>query len=422
MKHQKAKWLFLLFVYLVNKNICNAQQWGTPQSFGGSNPTTSNKLNAVFFPDYTTGYAVGDNGTILKTNDAGLTWTVQTSGTTKNLKALYFAGTYDGWACGAGGTILRTTNGGTTWQPLTSGTTQTLNAIYFTGSVGFVAGTNGTVLKTTNNGTNWSTAGNSSTITTTQEYTTLSYSISPSSSYDQILLMGKTTIGLFTNDSPYPLGNYWVARSAPSNRMSSAVCYYGGLTQVVSVGLSSSGLVKRSNDFGNTWSNATISPTVGLPAQLNSVHFIDQSVPYGWTVGALGKIYNSINGGYTWSQQTSNTSQNLNGVYFLTTNQGYAVGDNGTILLYGNPTTTYIKENNKENNTIEVYPNPATTELNADLSFKPTSVKIYDITGKQVIGANEFPINVSEIENGIYFMEIHSENGVLTKKIIVSKQ
>ncbi len=40
--------------------------------------------------DATTGYAVGDNGTILKTTDGGANWTAQTSGTTNNFFSVSF--------------------------------------------------------------------------------------------------------------------------------------------------------------------------------------------------------------------------------------------------------------------------------------------------------------------------------------------
>ena len=39
-----------------------------------------NGLNAVFFTDPYTGYAVGEAGTILKTADGGTTWTIYSSG------------------------------------------------------------------------------------------------------------------------------------------------------------------------------------------------------------------------------------------------------------------------------------------------------------------------------------------------------
>ncbi|HRG01377.1 MAG TPA: T9SS type A sorting domain-containing protein [Bacteroidia bacterium] len=70
---------------------------------------------------------------------------------------------------------------------------------------------------------------------------------------------------------------------------------------------------------------------------------------------------------------------------------------------------------------IKVYPNPATSILNADLPFKSTSIKLYDITGKQIIETTAFPINTSWLENGIYFIEIQSENEMIKKKIIISK-
>ncbi len=69
----------------------------------------------------------------------------------------------------------------------------------------------------------------------------------------------------------------------------------------------------------------------------------------------------------------------------------------------------------------KIYPNPVTSQLNADIPFKPQSIKMYDVAGKQVIETNTFPINISELENGVYFMEIHSENERIRKKIIVTK-
>jgi hypothetical protein len=58
------------------------------------------------------GYAAGDQGTILKTNDAGLTWNSQQTGTTQNLNKIYFSNLVEGYAVGENGIILRTVDGG----------------------------------------------------------------------------------------------------------------------------------------------------------------------------------------------------------------------------------------------------------------------------------------------------------------------
>ena len=58
------------------------------------------------------GWAVGHAGTILRTSDGGIVWTLVRNVTANNLKAVHFADVDHGWIVGEYGTILRTTNGG----------------------------------------------------------------------------------------------------------------------------------------------------------------------------------------------------------------------------------------------------------------------------------------------------------------------
>jgi hypothetical protein len=58
------------------------------------------------------GYAVGDQGTILKTSDAGMNWLPQQSGTTFRLNKVHFKDFDFGFAVGENGIILKTTTGG----------------------------------------------------------------------------------------------------------------------------------------------------------------------------------------------------------------------------------------------------------------------------------------------------------------------
>jgi photosystem II stability/assembly factor-like uncharacterized protein len=70
-------------------------------------------IEGVDFPTADTGFAVGWAGRILRTNDSGVTWNEQTSGTSTNLNDVSFASdALTGIAVGEGGIILRTTNGG----------------------------------------------------------------------------------------------------------------------------------------------------------------------------------------------------------------------------------------------------------------------------------------------------------------------
>jgi len=77
-----------------------------------------------------------------------------------------------------------------------------------------------------------------------------------------------------------------------------------------------------------------VAQTSGTNQSLNSTYFI--SATQGWAVGDNGTILTTANGGVTWSQQSSGTIQNLKYVCFISSNLGWAVGDGGTILETNN--------------------------------------------------------------------------------------
>jgi photosystem II stability/assembly factor-like uncharacterized protein len=123
-------------------------------------------LYSISFTDANTGTIVGSglyscvNGicdtlkaAILRTTNGGATWTSQSSGTLATLIGVHFTDANTGTAVGGGGTILRTTNGGTTWINQSSGTTNSLLGVYFTNTnTGIAVGENGTILRTTTGG------------------------------------------------------------------------------------------------------------------------------------------------------------------------------------------------------------------------------------------------------------------------------
>ena len=149
----------------------------------------SSDLTAVYFVNERKGWAVGHDGVILATNDAGATWTLQFDGKRANqavledltrkaatqpasesLKAMvgeaqrnveqgadkpfldvWFADERTGYAVGAYNLIFRTDDGGATWQPWFDRTDNpkflNLYSIRPAGGSVFVAGEQGLVLK-----------------------------------------------------------------------------------------------------------------------------------------------------------------------------------------------------------------------------------------------------------------------------------
>ena len=83
-----------------------------------------------------------------------------------------------------------------------------------------------------------------------------------------------------------------------------------------------------------------------------------------------------------------------------------------------------INEPNEEVN-IAVYPNPTSGELrieNGELGIK--SIEIFDVSGRKQFSIFNFQfsifnsINISHFPAGIYFVNIKTEKGVVTKKVV----
>ena len=74
------------------------------------------QLEGGHYPTPTTGYAVGYDaslgGSVLRTDDAGLSWEAQVSNTSFRLDDVYFTSVTTGWAVGDAGTIIHTARGG----------------------------------------------------------------------------------------------------------------------------------------------------------------------------------------------------------------------------------------------------------------------------------------------------------------------
>lgn len=78
----------------------------------------SRMLTKVFFLNDTTGWAIGYDAAILKTTDAGETWTLQHFNPDPGwpFYGIYFINESTGWVMGERGTFLRSDDGGESWN------------------------------------------------------------------------------------------------------------------------------------------------------------------------------------------------------------------------------------------------------------------------------------------------------------------
>lgn len=214
---------------------------------------TSNPIQGVHFVSPTMGWAIGDNGTILRTDDGGATWKYQQSGTDAYLVFGQFLGA-TGWVIGyrspyASGlqtVLLATRDGGATWfpqDPAADG--MLLDAHIISPLEAWLVGDAGTVRHTTNRGVTWEAV--------------------------------PTGAGTRLNDvyffSP---GFGWMA---------------GGDYET------SSRALLRTKDRGYTWTGGVTMP--GVP--LMQVGFPAGSLSVGWATDAEGKLLRTTDQGATWT-------------------------------------------------------------------------------------------------------------------------
>lgn len=231
-----------------------------------------------FAPDGKSGWIVGEEGTVLHSDDGGQTWTRQDSGTSKNLLKVCAIDSQNAVAVGADGAIVLTTDGGAHWKTATCPKMITLFDVRFPDkNVGFITGEFSTILRTTDGGQTWTVASGGNT--------------------------GDFTIGPF----------FTVAFTDPEHGTAAGL----------------SGEIAVTSDGGKTWQAQK------LPDQVASyVVTEDPTDKKLWTGGNGGKMF--VQGqGSQWEEVPRATFQDLTDIAFAGS-QGVAVGLNGTILLTEN--------------------------------------------------------------------------------------
>lgn len=175
MRNKIAKFLTILFLFTVVQNSFaqqNKNGW-----YWANGRSQSNQLNWVKIIDASHYYAVGDNGTFMKSSDGGESWSINTqagitdpsfgSGATMRLNTAWFFDANTGIVAGLSVyneniKIRRTTDGGESFTTVDlgpgagSGTPKVYDIYFINSNTGYLCGNNlVNVFKTTNAGLNW---------------------------------------------------------------------------------------------------------------------------------------------------------------------------------------------------------------------------------------------------------------------------
>ncbi|HPS62547.1 MAG TPA: YCF48-related protein, partial [Bacteroidales bacterium] len=246
---------------------------------------TGSYLRDICFTGPATGYIVGDYGTILKTLDGGLTWHLKESGTQAHLNSVFFINQTKGFAVSYG-TILKTTNSGETWT-IQSGFPVDLVSIFFANeNTGYAAGGNA-ILKTTDGGNSWN-------MNLYEDY-----------EYFHSLFFTSSDTGFVLASYP-PLYERYILKTT---------------------------------NGGTSWGVVAI--TDNYPEAL---WFTDAST--GYMADNYGGIFNTTDGGLSWTLQFRAPGDDLHDIFFQDSNHGFAVGIGPKVIMTTDAGATWFSAPN----------------------------------------------------------------------------
>lgn len=406
--------LFLIVLFIVR---VSAQPGYQVQASG-----TTKNVYSINFVSPDTGWAIGDSGLILKTNNSGQVWTPQTSGVTTKLSCGHFKDGANA-VIYSNGLNLVTTNGGVSWVASTTKLIDNLLKVYFkTPSTG-IGMSEGSIYKTDNNGSTWTSAA----VALSNRWTSMFF-------LDTV--NGWISTGLYPPYTPtygevkrLTNGDLPMTSLGPYGKQCLYDVFFVDQTHGWTVG--DSGTVFRTTDAGSTWETQNSSTFQNL----RSVYFRDRN--NGLIAGASGTLLSTTDGGTNWKQLANLTQKTLRTIAFPDKQNGWVVGDNGTIIKFTYSATEVMHDKSDHPKTGfalgQNYPNPfnPTTTIHYVLPDDAmVTLNVYTVLGaevaclvhsRQTAGTHSAQFNAENLPSGIYYYTLQAGTTVATKKLILLK-
>jgi photosystem II stability/assembly factor-like uncharacterized protein len=276
----KKLFFSIILISLFNPVLYSQVTWN-PQTSG-----TYENLNDICLVNYNTGYAVGNNGVVLKTTNGGISWAPKSFPASTNNLSVFFQNAMTGFVGNQNANIYKTVDGGNNWETNGSASTYAITSVTMTSALtGYCGDHYSNIQKSTDNGQTWWT------LTTTP-------------GYDAKLF--------FLNDNRgWAVDNY--------------------------------GYIYSTANGGYNWTNVRISTDT-----LSSVYFITSTI--GYVAGDSGRVFKTTNGGTNWTLLNTGSTVKLNSIYVQNLNNIYASGNSGTILYSTDAGSTWTAETHGTNN------------------------------------------------------------------------
>ena len=140
---------------------------------------------------------------------------------------------------------------------------------------------------------------------------------------------------------------------------------------------------------------------------------------HGYACAAGGKLFKTIDGGLSWSQEPTLTTVDF---YTIEVHQGsmYAVGGNGTIAAYGYPNG--LTPITQPAASLEVIPNPVNNQLLIRNSSGMNEIRICDWIGNILLyedagSQQSYQLDVSALSPGFYLLQVSGHDTNWIQKI-----
>ncbi len=312
---------FVLTLVLLNFCLC-----GQTQNWEWINPyPTGSLINQTCFLNEQKGFAVGDGGTFLRTNDGGTIWDPVDPGVYLNLVKISFSDSLNGRTLGydpnsGTQTFLRTTDGGSTWiqYPVSSFNIYPVDMYFVDSQYGWCLGDQNKLFKTTDGGQNWldksinSSLYNFLRVRFSNENN--GYLFGYSYVYTSGFCIARTSNG----------GSSWNFETGPFLNES----FYPELVNdSTSMLVNNSGFILKSTDFCNSWTFKMNDPS----GQFNSIDFLDNN--YGIIGADSGNVLLTSDGGINWNKINTGFQTGIYSVQYL--NQNFLCGNGYDPLSIG---------------------------------------------------------------------------------------
>lgn len=423
-------YLITFFQFLLVFNLLAQEEWIT-QSSG-----TDKILYSVDFITDNNGIAVGEEGTILKTNDGGLSWQSVTTCFTNDLKGVSFYDEKHVVAVGNDGQIIVSENGGENWTShWLPGIQWDLYAVDITpDGKGIASGQQSTILYTMDGGINWSVI--------QEQITGFCHSVRRyNDSITYVFGSGviPNQIHRLVNDKITNTYNFLIDYQGENWEGSIFDGYVFNDSSLATIGR----IFRYPYVLGNISVNQALESPVWESCLIkDSCEFrgVDFIGNYGITVGGMergpGKsvIFETADGGTTWTDAYKNDkTPNLKDVKMIG-NVAYTVGNDGIIMKKVTGTHAFLRDINEIGLTISPNPSADFTEISFTLSSSEfVEINIYDVNGKLIhsiyrgkldSGSHRIanPLTARSGNNpqpGVYIIRLLAGNTVHTAKMIV---